>query len=82
MKGGRMPRDLFDSSKLRGRIVEKYGTISNFSKQFGKDRSTISLYLNGGRGLSRENIILFCDLLDIDKDRIGDYFFTSKVVKT
>ena len=77
-----MPRDLFDSSKLRGRIVEKYGTISNFSKQFGKDRSTISLYLNGGRGLSRENIILFCDLLDIDKDRIGDYFFTSKVVKT
>lgn len=77
-----MPRILFDSSKLRGRIVEKYGTISNFSKQFGKDRSTISLYLNGGRGLSRENIILFCDLLDIDKDRIGDYFFTSKVVKT
>lgn len=77
-----MPKFEFDNSKIRGRIVEKYGTIDKFSKTINKNRSSVSLLLNGKAKFDREDITLFCSALDIEKKDVGDYFFTSEVVKT
>ena len=70
----------YDNNKLRGRIVEKFGTINNFSEAIGKNRSSISLMLNEKAVMDREDISLFCSALEIGHDEIGDYFFTEKVV--
>lgn len=37
----------FDYSKLRGRIVEKFGTQVNFAKAIKLSERTLSLKLNG-----------------------------------
>lgn len=72
----------FDNSKLRGRIVEKYGTIDNFSKAINKNRSSISLILNDKATIDRRDMMLFCSALGIENKDVGDYFFTTKVVNS
>ena len=67
----------FKSNKLKGRIVEKFDSVSNFSEAIGKNKSAVSLLLNGKKRLTREDIILFCKVLDIKNDEIADYFFTN-----
>ena len=62
-------------SKLRGRIVEKYGSIAKFADHLEMGRPTLSCKLNNRRGISRKDIVTFCEALDIDKAEIGDYFF-------
>ena len=65
----------FNNNKLRGRIYEKYQTISDFASAIGIDKSAISLTLGNKRKLSREDIVLFCEKLDIPFEEIGYYFF-------
>ena len=77
-----MPSSTFDNSKLRGKIIEKYGTISNFSNAIGKNRSSISLILNEKAAITREDIMVFCDALGISNEEVGDYFFVQKVVNS
>ena len=72
----------FDNSKLRGRIVERFGTIDNFSKAVGRNRSSISRMLNEKAPMDRGDIFLFHTALGIGNDEIGDYFFREKVVNS
>ena len=69
----------FDYRKLRGRIVEKYGTQGAFSKAVKLSENSVSRKINGIKSFSREDILRWCELLDIDRDDIGIYFFTQKV---
>jgi hypothetical protein len=75
MKGGQK----MDYSKLRGRIVEKYGTVSEFSKHLSISRVSLDSKLHGKIRISREDVIEWCKLLEIQQDEIGAYFFTEKV---
>lgn len=75
-----MEEYLFDNSKLRGRIVEKFGTIENFSKAINKNRSTVSMILNDKAAIDRKDVMLFCSALNIERRDIVDYFFSTKVV--
>lgn len=77
-----MTECLFDNSKLRGKIIEMYGTIGNFSKAVDRNRSSISRMLNGKAPMDRGDIFLFRAALDISNDEIGDYFFKKKVVNS
>lgn len=70
---------VFDYRKLRGRIVEKYGTQGNFAKANKISDRSMSLKLNNGIGFSQKEIILWCNQLDIPIDSIPTYFFTRKV---
>lgn len=70
---------VFDYRKLRGRIVEKYGTQSNFARINKMSDRSMSLKLNNGIGLSQKEIISWCNQLDIPMDSIPAYFFTQKV---
>ena len=69
----------FDYSKLRGRIVEKYGTQIAFSKAMGVSERTLSLKLNGKIYFSQDEIISISKLLDIPRDEIQLYFFVQEV---
>ena len=66
---------LYKYDKLRGRIVEKYGTNRDFAKAVGISSVAMSKKLNGKIGLSQSDIISWSDLLDIDKAEYADYFF-------
>ena len=69
----------FDYSKLRGKIVEKFGTQTEFSKAMNLSERTMSLKLNGGRAWKQDEICRAVGLLELSNEDIQDYFFTLKV---
>ena len=69
----------FDYRKLRGRIVEKYGSQSEFSTVMGLSERTLSLKMNSKVPWKQKEICKAANLLDISDNDIGDYFFTTKV---
>lgn len=68
---------MYDYSKLRGRIVEKFGTISAFTKALGSSTVTVSAKLNNKSGFNRGDIEHWSELLEIPSTEIGLYFFTK-----
>lgn len=67
----------FEYAKLKGRIVEKYGTREKFADIIGLSTTSLSLKLNGKTSFSQSDILLWCRALDIDvKKEAGQYFFT------
>lgn len=69
----------FDYNKLRGRIVEKFGSQSKFAEKFGISENTMSLKLNNKVRFTSNDIVKMTDLLDIPPGEVGVYFFTKKV---
>lgn len=65
----------YEYRKLIGRIVEKYGTRKEFAKALGISENSMSLKLNGKTGFSREDMVRWGELLDIDVNEFGAYFF-------
>ena len=66
----------YNYSRLLGRIVEKVVTQYKFAQAIGLSERTVSLKLNGKVGWKQTEIAKACDILDIDKSEICDYFFT------
>lgn len=62
-------------NKLRGRIIEKFGTIEKFADALGITRITVSNKLNDKSNFSRDDIILWASALEVSQDNIGSYFF-------
>lgn len=62
--------------KLRGRIVEKYGSQGKFSEVIGLSETSISKKMQGVTGFSQDDIEKWAVLLGIDRVDYGDYFFT------
>lgn len=73
---------MYDTSRLRGRIVEKFGSQSAFADASGNSVSFISQYMNGKAQLTQGTMDKWIDLLDIANEDIRAYFFTSKVHDT
>ena len=68
---------MYDTSKLRGRIVEKYGSQTAFAEAAGNSVSFISQYMNGKKQLDQTTMDKWIDALDIADDDIRAYFFTK-----
>lgn len=68
----------FNYSKLRGRIIEKFGSIRAFAEAFGVTSVTMSNKLNGKVTISVDDIVKMSapELLDILPSEYHDYFFT------
>lgn len=62
--------------KLKGRIVERYQTQANFAKAVGISKNAMSRKMSGKVRLSQEDMIQWSELLEIDKESFGEYFFT------
>lgn len=70
---------MYDTSKLRGRIVEKYGSLGKFAEVVGCSFSFLSLYINGKKKLDQPRIDKWANALDIESADIYNYFFVRKV---
>lgn len=70
---------MYETSKLRGRIVEKYGSQGKFAEKVGCSLSFLSQYLNGKKRLNQSTIDKWADALDIEGSDIYGYFFVHKV---
>lgn len=70
---------IFEYSKLRGRIIEKFETIGNFADVIGISRSSFSMKLNNSSEFSQYEIKKISEKLEIPKNEIEVYFFTEKV---
>ena len=69
----------FNYDKLKGKIVERFGTQGNFAKALGVSERTLSLKLNNKIFFSQDEISKISNLLDIELEEIQDYFFKQKV---
>lgn len=61
-------------NKLRGRIVEKFGSISKFSDILGASRQTTNARVNGKVGFTRADIVKWCEALEILPEEVYSYF--------
>ena len=60
--------------KLRGRIIEKYGTIGAFAERIGVSSSTATNVLNGKTTPTSKSMPKWCDALGIDLRDVGIFF--------
>lgn len=66
---------VFEYRKLRGRIVEKFGTYGNFAEDINVSLVTVSNKLRGVTQFSQDDIVLWCKALEIPLTESGVYFF-------
>ena len=69
----------YDYSKLRGRIIENFGSCAAFAHIFPMSERTLSLKLTCKRSWSQRQIVRACELLEIDQCDMPEYFFKLKV---
>ncbi len=65
----------FTYVKLRGRIIEKYGTLGRFADEVGLSRVSVSKKMNGESQFSKNDIVTWSRLLEIPPEEYGSYFF-------
>lgn len=70
---------VFNYRKLRGKIIEKYGTITEFVKIYGVSQNTFSRKLNNRLKFSADDIIKIVNILEIPESEIKEYFFNQIV---
>ncbi len=66
---------MYKYDKLRGRIVEKYGTQARYAEILGISQTAVSSKMNCKTGFDQADIRKWCELLDINTDDVGEYFF-------
>lgn len=69
----------FEYNKLRGRIVEKYGSQTEFAKAMKWSARTLSKKINGKIPWKQTDICTAIQLLGLSEEDIQEYFFTIKV---
>lgn len=66
----------YDYSKLKGKIVEVFGTYRKFAEVMGLSERTISLKLNGKIFWKQNEIQKAVEILGLQIEEMQDYFFT------
>ena len=72
-------QNVFDYSKLRGRIVEKFGSIEAFASETSISNMSVSKKLNNKVAISRDDMIEWSGLLDIPLEEYGAFYFVKKL---
>ena len=65
----------YSYDKLRGRIIEMYGTQEKFANALKISKNSLSLKMNGKTSFSQSDIIRWSELLNIEVSEYGEYFF-------
>lgn len=66
---------MYEYKKLKGRIVEKYGTQKEFARHINRSTVSVSQKLNGLKGFSQKDIEKWAEALDIPNKEYAAYFF-------
>jgi len=69
----------FNYDKLKGRIIEIFGSQREFSSAMGWSERTLSLKINGEIPWKQTDICKAIRLLKLQETDIPTYFFTTKV---
>lgn len=64
-------------NKLRGRIIEKYGTMATFADVLGLSLVSVSKKMNGRTQFSQNDIVKWADLLEIESSEYPAYFLLN-----
>lgn len=62
-------------NKLRGKITEKYGSITAFADAINMSRVALSRKLGGKSVFTKDEIEKIINVLEIDKTELVKYFF-------
>lgn len=65
----------YSYDKLRGRIIEKYGSQEKYAEVLGISTNSMSKKMTGKTGFSQKDIVIWSELLGIDKSEYSEYFF-------
>lgn len=65
----------YSYDKLRGRIIEKFGSQGEFAEKVGISPTSVSLKMTGKTGFSQAEMVRWANLLDIPVEEYGQYFF-------
>ncbi|MCC4121327.1 DUF739 family protein [Lactococcus lactis] len=77
-----MNKIIFDYSKLRGRIKERYESEAKFSVEARISQASLSSKLNNKTYFNPEDILRILKILDIPDEEAKLYFFKQKVRKS
>lgn len=66
--------------KLKGRIIERFGSQKIFADCLGQTEQTVSRKLRGKAPISPSDIEAWCKLLSIPENEIGSFFYSEEVV--
>lgn len=69
---------IYDYAKLKGRIIEKMGSQTNFAKALGVSDRTLSLKMRNKVVWRQDEIAKSIDILSLPIDSVMEYFFTVK----
>lgn len=69
----------FNYNKLKGKIVEVFGSQSAFAKEMEWSERTLSLKMNGRVSWKQVDILKAVSLLNLSENDIQEYFFTVEV---
>lgn len=64
----RIERVKFNQSALRGKIVEKYGSIESFAKSVGRSRQSTQYIISGHTDMTRSTMIKWAQALGVELD--------------
>ena len=66
-----------DYTKLKSKIVEKYGTQANFATAINRTESYVSMILHNKTYLTVAEVLYWSAVLGIGRDDIPIYFLTK-----
>lgn len=75
-------REAYKTDKLKGRIIERFGTQKAFCKAIGMRPSTLCKALKDGRDWRGSTLIKAIRALDIPEAEVDAYFFDLGVEET
>lgn len=70
---------MYNYNKLKGKIVEMYGSRCAFSQALGIAECTLSQKLRGNYDFTQSEILKSCKLLGIPMKEVRAYFFNENV---
>ncbi|MBO7732811.1 MAG: DUF739 family protein [Methanobrevibacter sp.] len=62
-------------SKLKGRIIEKFGTQKRFAEVLGMHNNLVSQRMQKKIAFSKDDMLKWGKLLDIPPEQFYEYFF-------
>ena len=74
-----MEKTVFDYSRLKGRIIEMFGSQKAFAKELGVTEGTLSMKMSCHTYFMQNEIYRISDILKISPESLSTYFFTQKV---
>ena len=66
-------------NKLKGRIIEKFGSQVEFAKALGVTETTVSRKMQNKSEFDKDDMEKWSALLDIEKSQFYDYFFADRI---